>query len=499
MNIGTLKNEVIKLQENFQQLQSVNYDIFRDEKSNLHLAFKNGERLKLPIIEFRPYQYEVQSELFIKNKNRFFLVRPRRAGKEVESWNLLIQGAICQPGLYLMIYPSNVRGRIVLWDGAITLPDKSSLRFLDMIPKELIAKRDEGEMKIVLKNGAVIRILGSDTDPDKLRGINARGAVFAEFAFQDPRVYQILMPVFRQNGGWIILQTTFDGMNHAYRYMQEVKENPEWYCRTDSAETLFDEKGNRYITDEMIDEDRKAGMAEFRILQEYYSIVQLNQESMYFSVEMSQAEEDGRLCELQPLNAPLHTSWDIGLDDNTAITLFQIDDKGCPYIIHFFESRNKTFEYYIDEIKNYARKNNLTMGKHFAPHDGRKRDFYTKSNNYQPKDIVGFGSELGLEFICVNAPAKKIYAIQAMRQMIYRCRINKKSAARLIDALCSYSKEFDEKSGMYRDYPKHDWASHPVDSFQTMTLAFQEGRFQEKKAEPISYIGTKAAQVVSYM
>ena len=52
------------------------------------------ETITLPLVSLRPYQKEIQDKLFQEGYKRFFLVRPRRAGKEMESWNLLIQGAL---------------------------------------------------------------------------------------------------------------------------------------------------------------------------------------------------------------------------------------------------------------------------------------------------------------------------------------------------------------------------------------------------------------------
>jgi phage terminase large subunit len=200
-----------------------------------------------------------------------------------------------------MIYPTNVRARLVLWEGAVLLNDQQegkSLRFLDMIPKRCIKHLNQQDMTIQLMNGSVIRILGSDIDPDKLRGVNVLGAVFSEYAFSDPRVLHILMPVFRQNQGWFILQTTFNGMNHAYRYLQSIKTNPAWVWRIDSVDSLKDEQGQRYITDEMIEEDRKAGMPEFLIQQEYYSVITVQHERLYFSREIQNLEENKRIISL---------------------------------------------------------------------------------------------------------------------------------------------------------------------------------------------------------
>lgn len=466
MRTKSLSTRLVKLEQQIQARDASVYVSHRDEQGNLILQYKNGRKIKFPLIDLRPYQLEVQHKLFVEGINRFFLVQPRRSGKEVLTWNMLIQGALTKPGLYIMIYPTNAAGKKILWNGAMTLPDGSSLRYIDMVPKELVKSINRQEMTIQLVNGSILQVLGADMDHNKLRGINARGAVFSEYAYSDPRVYRTLMPVFRQNGGWIILQTTYNNMNHAYRYMQEVKVNPKWYVREDSVETLKDEQGNRYVTDEMIEEDRKNGMPEWMILQEYYSVVQLNYETLYFAHEIHHINTSNRIVEgLIRTGEPVYTGWDIGINDSTAITMFQLDHNGKPVIINYIESRNHALEYYVQECRRFCNQHNLMLSTNFIPHDGQKRDFNTGKNT------VDFGQELGEKFIVVPKPTSKINAIQAMRKMLYNCQFNKENTGRLIECLSNYSKEFDTKHEVYKDNPVHDWTSHGVDSFQTMTLA----------------------------
>lgn len=45
----------------------------------------------------------------------------------------------------------------------------------------------------------------------------------------------------------------------------------------------------------MIEEDRKAGMPEFLIQQEYYSVITVKHERLYFSREMLSLEENKRI------------------------------------------------------------------------------------------------------------------------------------------------------------------------------------------------------------
>ena len=480
MRLSTLRKEFEEIKEMTLELVSSKFETWRDEKGYLNVKRGNQETIKLPLIPLRGYQEKAQIKLYVDGIKRLFYVWPRRSGKEVISWNDLITGAIERPGLYGIFYPTNVRARMVLWEGAISMPDGSSIRFLDMIPKEYISSINNQDMSIKLVNGSVIRTMGLDVDPDKLRGINVLGAVLSEFAFSDPRILHILMPILTQNGGWLMIQTTYNGMNHAYRLMQDVKGDPEWHCVEESVESLLDENGNRYITDEMIDKDRRSGMPEFMIQQEYYSVVQINQETLYFAREITYLDENEKIVPgLFVPNSQVYTGWDIGINDSTAIIMFQIDKSGHPVLINYIESNNKNLEYYIQECRRFCTRHNFVLSAHYIPHDGQKRDFNTGKNT------VDYGRELGETFYVVPKPTSKINAIQSMRQMLYRVKLNKENTGRFIECLSNYSKEFDAKGGVYKNEPLHNWASHGVDAFQTLTLAMDAGMINEVNHEVI--------------
>ena len=463
-----------------------NYKCRRDADANLYITYADGYKDKLPYIPFRLYQVELAKKIYLEGVKRALLERPRRSGKEVESWNLIVEGAVESAGLYLMVYPTNVRARAVLWDGAILMPDGRSVKFLDMIPRRLVNTVNNQDMKVKLANGSVIWVMGSDIDPDKLRGTNPRGIVYSEFAFQDPRVCYVMMPALRQNGGWMIAQSTFDGMNHFYQMIENNKEDPLWYCRVDSITNLVDENGNRYITDEMIEEDRRSGMPEYLIQQEYYGVVQINQETKYFAHPIKVILENKRLIpELMLPGANVYSAFDIGINDCTAITLFQlrrVENYWKPIIIGYMENNNRDLRFYVDEIRRFCARYNLPFKNHFIPHDGQKRDFNTGKNT------IDFMQEMGETAYIVPRPTSKTNAIEAMRRKLYVCDFNKENTQRLIDCLSNYSKEFDDKMGDYKSKPVHNWASHGVDSFQTMTLALDGDMISDSTYETVYYM-----------
>lgn len=458
----------------------------RDEQGNLVVTYADGHTIKLPFIPFRPYQLELQRELFIRGCKRFLLERPRRSGKEVESWNLLIQAAITHPGLYVMVYPTNVRARAILWEGAMTMPNGKNVRFLDMVPARMLARRNNADMTVSLKNNSIIWILGSDIDPDKLRGTNPLGVVLSEFAFQDPRVMYVLMPALRQNHGWLLAQSTYDGQNHFYQMLQSNKADPLWYCREDSIETLVDENGNRYITDAMIEEDRRAGMPEYLIQQEYYGIVQVNQETKYFAHALNYIYENQRITTdlIQP-NQNLYTAWDIGVKDATAIILFQLSNKNgvlWPNIVGYIENNNRELSYYVDECRQFSAKHHLTIHTHFIPHDGGNRNFCVGL-----KTMANFMADMGETAKIVAKPESQMVAIEAMRQKLHITSFEREASQRLIDCIANYSKEYDAKMGTYKDHPVHNWASHGVKAYQTMTLALDRKMIRSQATKEIIY------------
>ena len=445
------------------------FEIEHDKDFNLTLTFPDRFRLKLPIIPFRPYQIDLQRVLFGKVSKRIMIEWPRRAGKEVVTWNLIVHAALIEPGMYIMTYPTNVRARKILWQGA-ALINGVSTKFLDMIPKRLLAKKNDADMTIEFINGSIIWIVGCDIDPQKLRGTNPRGIVYSELAFSDPRIVHTMFPVLRENGGWMIGQSTYDGMNHFYWMLKNNMNDPLWYCKEESINTLVDESGNPYITDQDVDEDRRAGMPEYLIQQEYYGNVQINEETKYFAIAMNQIHETNRL--VPGLFIPrknVFAFYDIGVNDCTAITLSQFEMRQgvmCPIVIGYIEMNNRDLQFYVNEIRAFCNRYNLPFHTHFIPHDGKNRNW-----NDGLKNTVDYLFEMGEKGQFVERPNRHRVAIETIRQKLYYTSFNKENTVRLIDCLSSYEKEFDDKLGRFKDNPNHDWASHGVKSFQTMALA----------------------------
>lgn len=98
----------------------------------------------------------------------------------------------------------------------------------NIIPEELILKKNEQEMVVYFKNGSILQLKGADT-PDTLRGAGPYGVVFDEFEKMKFYAWQVIEPILRANGGWAWFIGTPIGKNHLYDFFQRgQKDDPEW-------------------------------------------------------------------------------------------------------------------------------------------------------------------------------------------------------------------------------------------------------------------------------
>ena len=123
-----LRAQVEELKKNTNNLMQSQYSHYRDENGKLIVTFFNGKKSIYPLVPLRQYQIDDQIAIFKKGYKRLLLQRPRRSGKETETWQFLISSAIEKPGLYIMNYPTNVRASAVVWAGRILFPQGKSCK-----------------------------------------------------------------------------------------------------------------------------------------------------------------------------------------------------------------------------------------------------------------------------------------------------------------------------------------------------------------------------------
>ena len=391
-------------------------------------------------------------EAMKRHTKRAVLVWHRRAGKEKTCWNFLITRAATKVGIYYYFFPHFSQGRKILWDGV----DKDGFRLLHHIPPELIdGSPNSTEMKIRLKNGSIIQVIGTN-NVDSIVGTNPIGCVFTEYSLQDPVAWQLIRPILVENQGWAVFNFTPRGANHGKELYEMAKANPEWFSQ------LLTIKDTDVISEEDIQKERDAGMSEDFVQQEFYCSFTLGVEGSYYAKYLQEAKDENRISNV-PWNkqARVYTAWDLGFGDSCAIIFYQIAGREI-HIIDYYENHGEGLPHYASILKDKP----YIYADHFAPHD---IDSHAFSSGLSAREV---GSSLGLKFITLPTLKLRLEdGIEAVRGIFPRVWIDLIKCKQLIKCLENYRKEFDMKMETYRDRPRHDKYSHGADAMRYLAIA----------------------------
>lgn len=437
-----------------------------------------------------PHQMKFWDAFVIRNTKRNVIVWHRRAGKDQTALNAMIVKAHERVGMYWYVFPEYKQGREIFWDGM----RDDGRRFRDAIPKDLILRQRDDMMLIELKNGSMIKVIGTD-NADSIVGPNPVGCIFSEFSLQNPVAWNLVRPILNANNGWAIFVYTPRGKNHGYTMyrngLKMMEKDPErWFAqlltRKDTSKILIGDDGQPLIdpvtgeimwgpivTDEMIAEDMETGMTQELVNQEYYCDFNAALEGAYYAQELSLAHTQERIGKF-PYNPAkqVHTAWDLGLDDSTAVWFFQIMN-GNLRIIDYKEWSNVSLGAIIKEIKELP----YIYGRHIGPHDITTRELTTKESRYN------FAKKLGIKFyVCPKLGVMD--GIEAARRALAISFFNEEKCAQGLDALSQYSKKRDTVRQVFLEKPNHDWTSHASDAFRYLAVGYEHiGDFDEEFLE----------------
>lgn len=397
---------------------------------------------------------------------RAVLLWHRRSGKEKTLINYTAWAMLNRVGTYFYIFPTYAQAKKAVWDGR----DREGLAFVDHFPDALVASRNSTELKITYHNGSIFQLIGSD-NVDLLMSTNPIGVVFAEYSLQDPVAWEYIRPILLENGGWAAFDYTPRGKNHGYDLWNMASHNPDWYTSRLTVDDTRREDGQPVITPEMIESERREGVSEEIIQQEYYCSFEGVMEGAYYGRQMADAEADGRITRVPwEESIGVETWWDIGVGDSTAIWFTQSVGREV-HVIDYLEASGESLSYYAKELqgKRYVYK------AHHGPHDLQVREWASGGEDGRPRSRIEVAKSLGIDFhIVPNLSLDD--GINAARSMIPRCWFDREKCKRGLDALSSYHKDYDSKLKIFRSYPAHDWSSHGSDAYRYLSVGHQTSK-----------------------
>ena len=410
--------------------------------------------------KFIPRQYQLPVlDALDSGIKRGVCVWHRRAGKDKTGLNYMIKRMWQKKGIYYYFMPTYSQGKKIIWDGI----DKSGMRFLDHFPRDLIAgKPNESEMKIRFKNSSLFQIIGTD-NIDAIVGTNPVGAVFSEYALQNPQAWDFIRPILRENGGWALFLYTPRGHNHGYELYNMAQLNSDWFCELLTVDNTKRPDGSPVITPEDVEKERKEGMDEDLIQQEYYCSFEGAMSGSYYGRYLQRAIKEGRVTDVPyDYNLKVNTAWDLGIGDSMAIWFFQVHGDTFR-LIDYYESSGESLVHYVKVMQDRK----YLYDRHYAPHDIKVRELTTGKSRLET------ARKLGINFQVVpNFPLEE--GIDAARRIFNRCWFDKNKCKQGIDALMNYHKEYDEKRQEFKQHPVHDWSSHAADAIRMLALGVKD-------------------------
>jgi len=405
----------------------------------------------------RPYQRDLWAYLE-KGGRRAVAIWHRRAGKDEVCLHWAMVAATLRVGVYWHMLPEANQARKAIWDAVN--PHTGQRRINEAFPRELREATRETDMAIRFRNGSHWQLVGSD-NYNSLVGSPPVGVVFSEFALADPSAWGYLRPILAENGGWALFITTPRGRNHASTFYEAARQDRTWF-----AEQLPATETNVFTPEQLEIEHRELvreygpddGEARYR--QEYLVSFDAGVMGSYYGSLMEAAEKEKRITRvLHEPTLPVHTAWDLGIGDATAIWMVQLVGQEVR-LIDYIENSGVGLDWYVRELDRRPFK----WGEHVLPHDVKVRDLGTGRSRLETLRSLGLGRDQVLE----NQRLED--GINAVRMMLPRCFFDAEKCARGISALQNYRRSWNEPLRTYSDRPLHDWTSHAADALRYLAL-----------------------------
>lgn len=391
-----------------------------------------------------PYLPREQFEPLHNRPERFYVgVAHRRCGKTVACINELVKSVmscVLVDPRFAYVAPTFTQAKDVAWTYL--------KRFSAPIPGIVI---NESELRIDYPNGGRIRLYGAE-NYDRMRGIYLDGVVLDEYGMMDPQAWQeVIRPALSDRQGWAIFIGTPAGLNHFADLWRNALDMGWGRLLLKASQTGILPKAEL--------EDARRSMTKEQYDAEYECSFEAPVQGSYYGTDIVQAESDGRVSRVPVERGhQVHTAWDLGIGDSTAIWLFQTVGMEVR-VIDYIENHGVGLDWYVAQLHNRGH----IYGTHLLPHDVEVRELGTGKSRLETL------RSLGIEPVVVQKLGVDD-GVNAARMLLPRCWFDKEKTARGIEALRNYRRDYDAKRKVFKNAPMHDWSSHGADAFRYLAI-----------------------------
>lgn len=400
-----------------------------------------------PRPHFLPFHHRVERWALI--------VAHRRAGKTVAAINELIGRALHTPksnARYVYLAPYREQAKRIAWD------------YLMRYTEGMRAHHSIADLSVTLFGDKRISLHGAD-NADNLRGQYFDGIVVDEPGNMKPSVFtEIVRPALADREGWAVFIGTPNGKNEFFDYNEKARKSaggPQgWYYLNLKAS----ESG---ILPRRELDDARAIMSDDEYAQEFENDFGAAIRGSYYGKLLNEAAAAGRIGDYpHDTGGLVHTCWDLGFTDDTAIWFFQVA-KATPTFIDYYEISGHSIHDIVKTLHHRRDDRGYRYGQYYLPHDARAKSLQTGKSIMEQLLSHGVRARISPEMSLQDG-------VQAARKMLMVACFDEVRCEVGLEMLRQYQREWDELKGVFRQKPRHDKTSHASDAIRIGALGYQD-------------------------
>ena len=388
-------------------------------------------------IAYKPRTWSLD-HLHNRKERWIVIVAHRRSGKTTAAINHLQRDCLkVKDSKFAFIAPTYKQAKLIVWD--------MLKKYASPIPGVVF---NEVELTCKYPNGSKLTLHGADS-PDSLRGIGLWGVVFDEYSQQPSNIFsEIIRPALADHKGYAVWIGTPKGKNSFYKLYEQGKNDPTWH-------SILLTVNDTDIIDQAELEDSRKVMTNDEYNQEWFCSFEAAIKGAVFASELADLRADGRVCNV-PYDKALkvYTVWDRGVGANLVVGFYQRAFGQLKRIDTWQGSGNDGLPEGLKVLQNKP----YIYGKHFGPHDIEGTDASSGKTWKQTAQELGFIFEVVPKMPVMD----RIHRAQMAMSHLW---VDDQNNDLWLDAMGQYHYEWDEKRGMFKDDPLHDWTSHFADEF----------------------------------
>lgn len=186
---------------------------------------------------------------------------------------------------------------------------------------------------------------------------------------------------------------------------------------------------------------------------------QVSSEGVYLANQLSLARRQGRITKVPyDPTLPVHTWWDLGVDDDVAIWFMQQSGPRS-HFIDYFEGSGEPYSFFVRALRDKP----YVYGKTFLPHDGAHR----RPGAEQIKTIAEMLADLGVRDIEIVPRADDlINAIQQLREGFGTYWFDEVNCKTGLTRLEGYRKSWNRTQQVWNSTPANNGNQHAADALR---------------------------------